>query len=366
MPALHFTICGVPIVISTHSPRLISLFADYFRYYNPEIESSAEHLGIAGSEGGLNPLVIELKMRRELPPREKLIQPQAELFSQTGVVSLWRERIKEEGGGGGESGEIFYFDLSVAAFRVDPQLGHATGLISPQALECPHILANTYTLFALLLLLRSRGLYHLHAAAVVSPDDKLWLICGSQGSGKTTLATALGIAGWRPVSDDSLLISSRGGSPRLSSLKKYFHIGDELLKRWRELDEIERHYQGLNRAGAGGLEFFGTTDLADSSFERIDHVVLPEITGEEEGRVEPVSRSEALLRLAEQSMFFQLWREHTENQWKLIGRLAGEASCHRLLAGRDILGAPLRAAQLLERAASATDVKHIIFGPLTL
>jgi hypothetical protein len=188
MPAIYLNIGEVPVVISANSSRLVRLFADYFRYYDPEIEASVE--------GSTAPLVIELKMRRELPLREKLIPPGAELFSETGVVRLWRERVEDRSAG---TEERFYFDLGVAAFRVDPRSGRAIGIVTPQALEYPHILANTYTLFALLLLMRARGLYHLHAAAVVSPQDELWLICGSQRSGKTTLTTALGIAGWRPV-----------------------------------------------------------------------------------------------------------------------------------------------------------------------
>ncbi len=349
MPAIHFAICGIPIVISAHSPRLVRLFADYFRYYEPEIEASAESLGSLRSGRDSNPLVIELKMRRDLPPRERLIPSKAELFSQTGVIGLWRERIEDRDG---VARERFYFDLQVAAFRVDPQRGSATGLVSPQSLEYPHILANTYTLFALLLLLRSRGLYHLHAAAVVSPDGKLWLICGSRASGKTTLTTALGIAGWRPISDDSLLIGSDGDSPQMFALKKYFHLGDELLKRWRAMDGVKRHHQYLDRSCVGGLEFFGAKDLADTKFGKIDYIVLPEIGKEGKSRVAPISRSEALLKLAEQSMYFQLWREHTEDQWKLIGELAGEASCCRLLAGTDILDDPHCVAQLLGQAAT--------------
>jgi hypothetical protein len=345
MPALHFAICGIPIVLHAHSPRLIRLFAGYFRYYQPKIEASAENIE---SESGLKPLVIELKRRRALPPRERLIPPPAELVSQTGVVSLWREPVEDRSG----AGERFYFDLGVAAFRVEPQASRATGLVSPPALDHPHILANTYTLFALLLLLRTRGLYHLHAAALVSPDDRLWLICGAPRSGKTTLTAALGIAGWRPVSDDSLLITSAAGSARLVALKKYFHLGDELLERWPELDGIERHHQYLDRTCAGGLEFFGSVDLADTRFGKIDAVVLPEITNEEQSRLDPIPPSAALLRLAEQSMFFQLWRDHTRNQWELIGGLTGEASCYRLLAGTDILNDPHCAARLLQETAS--------------
>jgi hypothetical protein len=260
------------------------------------------------------------------------------------VVGLWRERVE---GRNAEPGERFYFDLKVAAFRVDPQSNCATGLVSPEAMEYPHILANTYTLFALLLLLRWRGRYHLHAAAAVSPRDELWLICGSQRSGKTTLTTALGIAGWRPISDDSLLVSVDEAEPRLVALKKYFHLGDELLKRWSELDGIARHHHYLDRACVDGLEFFGSAALARNRFAKIDRIVLPEITKEETSRIEPIPRSEAFLQLAQQSMFFQLWPRRTEEQWRALTGLAAESLCYRFFAGRDLLNNPLKAEKCL-------------------
>ena len=248
-----------------------------------------------------------------------------------------------------QADERFYFDLGVAAFRVDVATGRAIGLVTPQAMEYPHILANTYALFALLLLLRARRLYHLHAAAIVSPDDKLWLICGAQRAGKTTLTTALGLAGWRPVSDDSLLVGRDEQSAWVTPLKKYFHVGDELLGRWPQLGSIERHHQYLDRTCVGGLEFFGTRELAETKFRRIDHIILPQIVNEPVSRIESLLRSEALLRLAEQSMFFQLWREHTAQQWKWLNDLAAQAQCHRLFSAADVLTSPDNAALALER-----------------
>lgn len=343
MPAVSLAICGNPILISARAPRLIRLFADYFRYYEPQILSSAEAIPFLAEKSPA--LKIELNFRHELPPRETLIPATAELFSQTGVVSLWRD-TQTGARGEGEKGR-FFFHLGVAAFRVDAESGQAIGLVTPQALEYPHILANTYALFALLLLLRSRSAYHLHAAAIISPDEKLWLICGAQRAGKTTLTTALGLAGWRPVSDDSLLVGRDETSAWLTPLRKYFHVGDELLRQWPALAAITRHHQYLDRTCVGGLEFFNTRELAETKFRRIDHIVLPQIVHQPTSQIEPLPRSEALLRLAEQSMFFQLWRDHTAQQWQALNELAANAACHRLFSAADVLAEPDCAAQVL-------------------
>lgn len=339
MPALTLAICGNQISISARAPRLIRLFADYFRYYDPQIFTSDAAPALWADHDSA--LKIELKMRDRLPPRQVLIPPSASLFSQTGVVSLWRED-------GSAVGERFFFDMGVAAFRVDIGQGTATGLVTPQSLEYPHILANTYALFALLLLLRSHKVYHLHAAAIVSPRNELWIVCGAQRAGKTTLTTALGLAGWRPVSDDSLLLGRDQNSAWLTPLRKYFHLGDELLHRWEGLAGIKQHHQYLDRTCTGGLEFFKTLGLAQTTFRRIDHIVLPQIIHEPISRIEPLHRSETLLRLAEQSMFFQLWRDRTAEQWQVMNELTASARSHRLFSAADVLADPQIAARVLQ------------------
>ncbi len=324
MPSLELAICGIPILISAGSARLVRLFADYFRYYDPQINQA-----VATPAGALN---IELRLRRELPPREKLIPIRATLVSQTGIARFWRDAASQ--------GERFYFDFGTSVFRVEPEAGQAVGLITPQAFELPHVLANTYTLFPLLLLLRSRRVYHLHAAAVLSPSDELWLLCGSQRSGKTTLATALGLAGWRPISDDSMLIHFDGASPRLTALKKYFHVSNELLEHWRGVRNATSHHQYLDRTCIDGLSFFGTTALASRSFEQIDRIVLPRIVQDETTSLAPIAKSEVLLKLAEQSVFFQIWPDHTRRQWESLTNLARSGSGYRFLSGPEILRNP--------------------------
>lgn len=331
MPAITLQICRVPITIKTRSRFLIDLFKDYFRYYKPRIFSGER------CDPGIS---IELQVRRRLPARERLIPAGAEKLSQTGVIGWWREVSGE--------GERFYFDLGVAAFRADPRAGKIVGLVTREALEYPHLFANTYTLFPLLLLLRWRGIYHLHAAAVTSPHDELWLICGAQRAGKSTLTTALGLSGWSPVSDDSLLLSFDRGKAKITALRKYFHLGDELLNRWPELAGIARHDRYFDRTCVGGLEFFESMDLAERVFERIDHIIAPQIADENQSRRMAISSGEALLKLAEQSMFFQLWRDHTERQWLGLADLARGALAERLIVGRDLLDDPHLAGRLLE------------------
>jgi hypothetical protein len=355
MAAISFEICEVPVCFTARSPRLLNLLADYFRYYQPRrqdgfTKSSSALLGPDQTQGQLT---VELKTRRLLPAREQLIPKAAELLSQTGIVELWREPAAAP------AGERFYFYMGTAAYCVDPRRSCAEGLITQQAFIYPEILANTYTLFALLLLLRSRNIYHLHAAAVISPRKELFLLCGEQRSGKTTLTAALGLAGWQPISDDSLLLCETGSGAQLSVFKKSFHLPDQLLTHWRALTQIPRYHHYLDRTCVAGLEFFGTRQLAEARFGRIDYLVFPQITPHPSSQLSPLPLSEAILKLAEQSIFFQIWRAHTEQQLKLLIQLAGAAHSYRLWAGADLLANPLRAAEILESAVEKRSAQAI-------
>ena len=56
--------------------------------------------------------------------------------------------------------------------------------------------------------LRERGRYLVHAAGVVDPTGRAWLLSGDSGSGKSTLAYALARAGWRILGDDGVVIEA--------------------------------------------------------------------------------------------------------------------------------------------------------------
>src|SRR5205085_7817702 len=151
----------------------------------------------------------------------------------------------------------------------------------------------------------------LHAAAVFTPGGKLCIIPAAPRAGKTTLATALGLAGWQPVSDDSLLLEASHAQPSLTPLRKEFHLDEQLLVRWSDLARAGVSQRYLGRACVEALEYFGTVELAERRYPRIDYVIVPQVSGATHSRLEPLPPGEALLKLAEQSMFLQLWREHT-------------------------------------------------------
>jgi hypothetical protein len=199
-----------------------------------------------------------------------------------------------------------------------------------------------------LLLLRPRGVYHLHAAAVLTPGSKLCVIPAAPRAGKTTLATALGLSGWQPVSDDSLLLQAGETRPNLTPLRKEFHLDEQLLVRWPSLPRAEVRHRYLGRACVEALEYFGTIELAERQYSQIDYVIVPQISGATYSRLEPLPPSQALLKLAEQSMFLQLWRDHTARHFAALAALMQSAQTYQLWCGTDVLDDPRAAVAALQ------------------
>jgi hypothetical protein len=330
MPTINLVLAGIHIQLVTHNAVLTELFLDYFSYYSPKIDDQTIENGR---------LRLEMICPPRFPTLAEWLPPTARLISETGVLRMWDDPACPSGS--------WYFHTEVAAFRVDIATSVTTGLVSPHAFDYPHILANTYAMFPLLLMLRSRGCYHLHAAGVVSPRGRLWLISGSQRSGKTTLTTALGLAGWKPISDDSLLMTIDDGAPRIVALRKYFHLGDALLDSWPALGAIERRHHYLDRTCVAALQFFGASILAEEQYLSVDHLLLPRISGESSSRIDEISPGNALLTLGEQSVYLQVWRDHTIRQWQGLEKIVRGASSFRLQSGIDLLADPLLASRLL-------------------
>lgn len=328
VPVFPFKICGLPLTISTSSVPLLQLYAEYFRYY------SSDSLPNAAA------LKLRLRVTKSLPNPKHLIPATAEFVARSGPVSFWRWQDQGR--------EQFFFQTDITSFRVEPRRGTAIGIISEAAFQAPHLLANTYTFAILLLMLRWHGQYHLHTAAVISPQKSLYLICGAQRAGKSTLTAALAVSGWQAISDDGILLqAAKAGHAEAYAFKRDFHIAAELLRKWEGLHKAVSRHNYFDRACVDALELFQTKSLAEQPVMHPARVIFPQITGERKSRLEAMPPSEAIHRLIEQCVYFPLWREHTQQQMNLLTTFVRGASFLRLLAGTDIWENPLCAGDLL-------------------
>lgn len=85
------------------------------------------------------------------------------------------------------------------------------------------------------LVLRARGLYHVHAAGVVAPDGRAWLLAGESGCGKSTIAYALMRAGWRVLGEDGVLLQRSDNSLIAHAWRDMLQVSIELAEYFPEL-----------------------------------------------------------------------------------------------------------------------------------
>ena len=326
-----FDICGLTVSVATPDSYLLSLCQTYFRFY----QQTSSRFSASTIRINLIPVSSSTDLAQYLPQ-------DAEFVGQQEITTVWKNRRC------GQERYYFHFTFGNALFRVEPERGQIVGIISPNALEWPHLMVNTYVFMTLMLALRWRGLYHLHTAAVLAPSQGLTLICGGQRAGKTTLTTALGIAGWHPLSDDGVVIKANDqGQPEMQAFKRDFHLAAALLQQWPSLRQIEARYFYYDRACVDGLSLFQTEALASQTFTQVERVIFPQVSGEMNSRLAPMPTNEAMQRLIGQSMFFPLGRTHTQTQMALLTTLVKNTRCYRLFAGTDIWENPHRAVELL-------------------
>lgn len=85
------------------------------------------------------------------------------------------------------------------------------------------------------LVLRTRGLYHVHAAGVVAPDGRAWLLAGESGCGKSTIAYALARAGWRVLGEDGVLLQRMDDCLIAHAWRDTLQVSIELAEYFPEL-----------------------------------------------------------------------------------------------------------------------------------
>ncbi len=205
----------------------------------------------------------------------------------------------------------------------------AVGLLFTQALQAA---------------LRRADMFELHAAAAVSPTGAGLLFIGDSGSGKSTLTMRLAGAGWRYLTDDSLLLRQTKDQLFVTPLRRVFALSPQTLNACglysRPLQQAE------DKIAFEPAALFPAGHI--SQFEP-RHLVFPKLTHEPRSALTPLTQASAMMRL----LYHSPWacfdtltsRAHIER----LTRLAQTTRAWELSAGRDLLEEPDAAAKLLAK-----------------
>ena len=187
--------------------------------------------------------------------------------------------------------------------------------------------------------LRRCGLFELHAAGVVSPTGTGVLIIGPSGSGKSTLATQLTSAGWRYLSDDSLLLYQKDEQIEAQALRRVFALSVETFSAGRieNLDALELETVPLDPLKK---RFEPRAVFPDRFVEscRPASLVFSRLTREAGSSALSLSRSETMARLIRMCPWACYDKPAAPEHLNLLAALARQARGHELLAGTDLFG----------------------------
>jgi hypothetical protein len=202
----------------------------------------------------------------------------------------------------------------------------------------PHsrILLATIASFAVCAALRRFGLFDLHSAGVVNPDDgKGVLIVGPSGSGKSTLTLKLVLAGWPYLSDDNLLLSLVDGEVEARGFRSFFAVRTSRQDTsFKNCFEPEGVFGSPRRAqiSPGSVLFIRLSDDGRTQLAKL-------------------TQAETMTRLIRACPWATYDTAIASANLEALSALSRQATGFNLSAGRDLL-IPGRAAELLSQCES--------------
>ena len=242
--------------------------------------------------------------------------------------------------------------------EVYPQEARAEGQLSTAFWQSPLYDRRSLLLRTVIMLLRQRDIYSLHAGALLLPQDAPsrtaadsgLLITGASGAGKTTLTLGLINAGWRFVGDNVVTLCQdwRTEMVQVRALQRGFACTAQTMACFPWLQSTA--HSPLTTLEGKHLLF--TDDLYPEQFvpQCTPRVLLfPQVTTAAQTTLEPIDATEALLALLPQSLGLLAHSDQTQAQLQMVRTLVDQSSAYRVYSGRDLIERPADVAALITR-----------------
>jgi hypothetical protein len=240
-----------------------------------------------------------------------------------------------------EGQELVLWDgASLLRISADGRAIHAD--VHASSLDHVFHFSSVSVMMALLLALRHRGLFHLHASAATWPSGETWVIPGESGSGKSTLALAAWSAGARWSSDDALLVrAAPDGAPELCAWSRPVRLTSQTAAAFPALraqltacppGSARDHELDPRSAFPGRAQAVVRAPLT---------LLCPQFRAELASTLVPLAAADAFGRLLHASAWVASEHlPHRREQLDLLSRLVDHARAYELRMGCRILQAP--------------------------
>lgn len=206
----------------------------------------------------------------------------------------------------------------------------ANGVVTSGIFEHDQLEDVTYV--SLAPLLRRRGRYLVHAAAVSAPEGAI-LFVGPTHSGKTTTGLALILAGWKHLASDVVILAQSERGIVAYPTPGFVNVRPRTFELLPDLRQLRAGNEAEQSAALGGYLQLETNQWSTPA--PVTAICFPQVSAESRSRLEPLDGSLALAQLMEESI--DRWDtaallEHIE----FLTDLGRQASHHRLLLGPDV------------------------------
>ena len=181
-------------------------------------------------------------------------------------------------------------------------------------------------------LLKRRSLFPVHAAAACSGDEAV-LFAAESGSGKSTAALALLLAGWRLLGDDLLFLREEGAELRVLAFPDEIDASPETIARFPELAPPDR-WPTLAGYPKRQLQAQHLRENAVALEATPRLVLVPYLADRSGHALEPLSPHELLHQLVPNVLLTE--PAFAQRHLDLLARLGRTTPAFRLAFGRDV------------------------------
>jgi hypothetical protein len=296
---------------------------------------------VSGPDGDLAQTLADLSWAQDQPCRltpslSWCIRPQREALRIPPTAS---RVLEADGFCGYEHGDEYYLTSKVAQWHLHLRQKRGEAWLSSTFAEFPARQRRSFWSFGLLKLLRSFGLFGLHAASLVSPTGVGVLIVGAPGSGKSTLALGLLRQGWGYLSDDAVLLRLRADTVEAIGCRRDAYVNAEEAVRYADLPCGEEVPDGLGKSKRRlyiAAAYPGR--VTPACVPRV--LLLPQIVDAPRSTLRAIERNQTLRQILTQSGPQLFDRITMDAHLTALTRLLQQAVSYELQAGRDLYTQP--------------------------
>ncbi len=253
-----------------------------------------------------------------------------------------------------KTGRGFFLACGASALDLLLSEGVGSGYLDEKFFSRSVYHQREFFLLSLLMLLRPRGRYGLHANGLKSERGGV-LIIGQSGSGKTTLTLSLARAGWRYGSDDATLLRNGEAGVQALALRHGFSCTNETVARFPELAKAPLLYHAQGKRVLDISAAF-PDGFAPSCRPRL--LLFPKVAPQDVSQLEPVSPTDALVALMQGSAGIMTDKAVSKVQLEVLKRLVEGSSAYRLLSGRDVLERSQTVSEILQDILQSQTQRH--------